>query len=356
MRQSLTTVCYRAGVMVSVFGKWLLRLSLALLAFAPVSASAQELLLNRSFETPVTPANGNNFYATISDWTVINVAPAAAQPFNVVRPFAGYANNPTVTPTGGGVQYLDINSASGTIRQTITVPSNGMIDISGWFSVRDLQQALTGLNINIRTTGGTLVATTSTSFAATDPLGLWKQAASANIPLAAGSYIFEVDIPNFANVDLFSAVFKPALVVTKTSLPFSDPSNGTTNPKLIPGGIAEYTISATSPASYSVSAGTVAIVDTTPANTDLVLTDIGAAGSGPAAFNAGSSGMAYSFASLGSATDDIDFSNNGGASWTYTPTANANGVDPAVTTVRLRPRLAMAAGTTIGFRLRYRIR
>jgi trimeric autotransporter adhesin len=342
--------------MVGVFGNWLLRLSFALLALVPATANAQELLLNRSFETPVTPANGNNFYTTIPDWTVINVTPAAAQPFNVVRPFAGYANNPTVTPTGGGVQYLDINSASGSIRQTITLPSNGMIDISGWFSIRDFQQALTGLNINIRTTGGTLVATTSTSFAATDPLGLWKQAASANIPLAAGSYIFEVDIPNFANVDLFSAVFKPALAVTKTSLPFSDPSNGTTNPKLIPGGITEYTISATAPASYSVSAGTVVIVDATPANTDLVVTDIGGAGSGPTAFNAGTSGMAYSFSGLGNAGDDIDFSNNGGTSWTYAPTANGNGVDPAVTHVRLRPRLTMAAGSTIAFRLRYRIR
>ncbi len=340
-------------VMRALVTGWLLLLA-ALAGSVP--AYAQELLLNRSFEAPVVPANGNNFYATIPDWTIINVTPAQAQPFNVIRPWAGYANNPTATPTGGGIQYLDVNSASGSIRQTITLPSNGMIDISGWFSVRDFPQALSGLNINIRTTGGTLIATTSTSFVAADPIGLWKQASSANIPLAAGSYIFEVDIPNFANVDLMSAVFKPALALTKTSAPFSDPHNGTTNPKHIPGGVSEYTIAVTSPASYTVTSNTVVLTDTTPANTDLVVTDIGGAGSGPAAFAAGGSGLTYTFTSLASATDTIDFSNNGGATWTYTPVVGANGVDANVTTVRIRPQGTMAASSTATVRLRYRIR
>ncbi len=334
----------------------LLRLTLALLVCAPAAARAQELLLNRSFETPVTPANGNNFYATIPNWTIINVTPAQAQPYNIIRPFAGYANNPTATPTGGGVQYLDVNAASGSIRQSITIPSNGMIDFSGWFSVRDFPQALTGLTINIRNSGGTIVGTSSTSFAAADPIGLWKQAANANIPVAAGTYVFEVVIPNFSNFDLASLVFKPALAVTKTSVPFSDPLNGTINAKHIPAGVAEYTITATSPASYTVTAGSVAIVDVTPANTDLVVADIGLTGSGPAAFSAGTSGMTYTFAGLANPGDDIEFSGDGGVSWGYAPSANANGVDTGVTHVRLRPKLAMAAGSTISFRLRYRVR
>jgi hypothetical protein len=333
-------------------------LCLAVLApfAAAAPAQAQELLSNRSFETPGAPANGNNFYTTIANWTVVNLTPAQAQPFNVIRAWSGYANNPTVTPTGGGAQYLDINSAAGSIRQVITVPSDGMIDISGWFSVRDFPQALTGLNINIRTTGGTLIATTSTSFAASDPIGLWKQASAINIPLAAGTYIFEVDIPDYANVDLVSAVFKPALTLTKTSAPYSDPQNGTTNPKLIPGGIAEYTLVATSPSSYTVSANTIVLTDATPANAELIVANIGGAGSGPAGFTAGSSGLTYSFTSLASTTDNIDFSNNNGASWTYTPVADANGADAAVTNVRLRPQGTMAASSSATFRLRYRIK
>jgi len=330
---------------------------LALLSFATaMPLYAQELLLNRSFETPVTPANGNNFYTTIPNWTVINVTPAQAQPFNVIRPFAGYAGNPAVTPTGGGVQYFDVNSAAGTLRQSVTIASPGMVDFSGWFSVRDNQQALSGLTINIRDPGGTIVGTASTSFLATDPIGLWKQVSGSNVPVAAGTYTFEVVMADPSNFDLASLVFKPAVTLAKTSAPYSDPQNGMTNPKLIPGAVAEYTISATSPASYTVSNNTIALTDATPANTDLVVTDIGGAGSGPAAFSAGTSGLTYGFTSLASTTDNIDFSNNGGASWTYAPVADANGVDANVTTVRLRPQGTMAASSTASFRLRYRIR
>ena len=333
----------------------LIGLSLLLAGFG-TSASAQELLVNRSFETPVAPANGNNLYATIPNWTIANVAPAQAQPWNIVKAYAGYANNPTVTPTGGGAQYLDINSAGGTIIQTVTIPSQGMVDFSGWFSVRDAQRALTGLTINIRNSGGTVVGTATTSFAATDPIGLWKQVSAANISVAAGTYTFEVDIDNFANFDLASLVFKPAPTLTKTSAAYSDPINGTTNPKEIPGGVAEYTISVASPASYSVSSNTIVLVDTTPVGSELIVADIGAAGSGPAAFTAGASGLTYSFTSLGSTTDNIDFSADSGTTWTYTPIANANGADSAVTSVRLRPQGIMAASSTISFRMRYRIK
>jgi hypothetical protein len=328
-----------------------------LMAFAPAPAFAQELLANRSFESALTPTpvNGNNFYTTIPTWTIINVAPAQTTPWNIIRPHAGYANNPTATPTGGGSLYLDVNAASGTIQQSVTFPSAGMVDISGWFSVRDFPQALTGLIINVRNVAtNTIVATTNTSFAAADPIGLWKQASATNLPVGAGAHIFEVEIPNFANFDLASLVFKPALTVTKTSAAFSD-GVSVTNPKMIAGSVVEYTLSATSPASYTVTSNSILMGDATPANTALVVTDIGGSGSGPAAFIAGSTGLTYSFTSLANATDDIEFSNNGGASWTYTPVAGGNGTDPAVTNVRLRPKGIMAASSTLQFRLRYRV-
>ena len=328
---------------------------LALLAAAMLGASpaaAQELLLNRSFETPVAPANGNNFYTTIANWTVINVTPAQAQPFNVIKPWTGYAGNPTAPPTGGGTQYLDVNAASGDLRQSVTVGAPGMLDFSGWFSVRDSQQALSGLTINVRNSGGTVIATATTSFLATDPIGLWKQVSGANVPVTAGTYTFEAVVPNPANFDLASLVFKPALAVTKTSVPYSDPVNGTTSPKLIPGAVAEYTISATSPAAYTVASNTIVVTDPTPANMELVVNTAG----GPAAFTAGATGLTYAFTSLASTTDRIDFSNTNGATWTYTPVANANGTDPAVTNIRLRPQGTMAASSTFSFRVRYRIK
>lgn len=335
----------------------LLALFFALLSIAPAPLLAQELLVNRSFESALTPTpvNGNNFYTAIPNWTIINVAPAQTLPWNIVRPHAGYANNPTATPTGGGSLYLDVNTASGTIRQSITFPSAGMVDVSGWFSVRDFPQALTGLIINVRNVAtNTVVATTNTSFTAADPIGLWRQAAAANLPVAAGAHIFEVEIPNFANFDLASLVFKPALTVTKTSMAISDGISAT-NPKMIPAAVAEYTITATSPASYTVTNNSIILGDATPTNTALVVTNIGGAGSGPAAFTAGSTGLTYSFISLSNTTDDIEFSSNNGTTWTYTPVAGGNGTDLAVTNVRLRPRGTMAASSTLAFRLRYRV-
>jgi hypothetical protein len=322
----------------------------------PGSATAQELLLNRSFEAPVAPAQGNNFYATIPTWTVFSTSPAQSLPWNIVVPSASYANNPTAPPSGGGIQYIDINSAAGTIRQTITVPSQGMVDLSGWFSVRDLPQALAGATINIRNAGGTLVGTATTSFATTDPIGLWKQASLANIPVAAGTYIFEVVIPDFANFDLASLVFKPAVTVSKTNAAYSDPFNGLTNPKQIPGGVTQYTITVTTPASYPVSSNTIIVSDPTPANSEFVVDDIAGFGSGPAAFVAGMTGLAYTFTSLASATDDIEFSNDASATWSYTPVRNTSGTDPAVTNVRIRPKGTMAASSALTLRLRYLIK
>ena len=65
--------------------------------------------------------------------------------------------------------------------------------------------------------------------------------------------------------------------------------------------------------------------------------------SGPLAFTNGttSSGLTYTFSALGTQplrladpADDVAFSNDGGATWTYGPTAGADGCDPLVTNVR----------------------
>lgn len=112
------------------------RLIVACLLTTSIPAAAQQLLNNRSFETPAAPALGDNLYATIPDWTASNVTPPRSLPFNVVRPHLLYLSGPISTPTGDGNQYLDVNGASGTISQTFTIASAGMVDFSGWFSLR----------------------------------------------------------------------------------------------------------------------------------------------------------------------------------------------------------------------------
>jgi hypothetical protein len=339
----------------SYFGAMLALVLTGLLLTHATSASAQELLVNGSFESPVAPALGNNFYTTIPNWTALNVTPAQAQPFNIIRPHAGYASNPQATPIGGGTQYLDITSASATIRQSFTLSQSGVVSFGGWYSVRDFSQALTGLTISLRNSAGTVMATGSTSFAATDPIGLWKQIAVSNIALPAGTYHFDADIPNYANFDLATVVLQPYVTSTKVSQVYWDPVNLLTNPKLIPGALTTYTITVSSPG-YALAANTVNLADVTPAGLALIVTDFGGVGSGPAEFTASGSGLAYSYAGLSSTTDRLDFSNNGGTTWTYVPVAGADGSDPAVTAIRLRPGNAMTANSSFTVRLRYRVK
>jgi parallel beta-helix repeat protein len=153
----------------------------------------------------------------------------------------------------------------------------------------------------------------------------------------------------------------PTLTHLKSVSVLSDPLNDTTNPKSIPGALEVYTLRVTNQGSGSVDTNTVAIVDAVPANTALFVQDLGGAGSGPIAFTNGtpSSALTYTFSGLGNGGDDVEFSNNGGASWAYTPVADANGCDPAVTHIRVRPKGTMAAASGTGnpfFEVRFRVR
>jgi hypothetical protein len=55
-------------------------------------------------------------------------------------------------------------------------------------------------------------------------------------------------------------------------------------------------------------------------------------------------------------TDDVDFSSNGGATYVYAPVANASGVDPAVTHLRIRPQGSMGAVRSFQVRFEVRVR
>ena len=141
------------------------------------------------------------------------------------------------------------------------------------------------------------------------------------------------------------------LTIAKSSVAYSDPQNGTTNAKLIPGGFATYGLTVTAPSGTQASSNSVIVTDALPANLALFVGTY-APGPGPVAFTAGSSGLTYSFTSLSSTSDDLSFSNNNGASYTYTPVADANGVDTNVTHIRINPKGSMAPGSSFTINLR----
>lgn len=153
----------------------------------------------------------------------------------------------------------------------------------------------------------------------------------------------------------------PTLTHQKTVEVLSDPLNGTTEPKSIPGALERYTVRLTNTGPATVDTNTLSIVDAVPTNTALYVLDLGSSGSGPVAFVNGSpaSGVTWTYSGLNSTTDSLEFSNDGGTTWTYVPAANANGCDPAVTHIRARPAGSMAASSEAGnpwFELRFQVR
>lgn len=324
-------------------------------ALGPDRAWAQqEMLQNRSFETPNSTILGNNFFRDdqLPSWDVLQVSDSSAPtPVNLIRPHAGYVGGPTVVAPGdtGGVNYFDVNSMSGVIGQTVTMPAAGTVSFSGWFSTRDGVRSLTGLTLRLRRIStNAIVAQQSVAFSTTDALYSWKQATVADVAVEAATYRLEVVLPNEANFDLASLVFTPRLVVTKTRAAVSDPVNGTTNPKAIPGGVVDYTITATTRPGVTVTSNSIVLVDPTPAGLDLVVADA-------AACNRGTTALTCAYGGPASTTDQFEFSTNGGTTWTASPTDTGGGVDNRITHVRVRPTGSMAASTSFSVRLRYRV-
>ncbi|HEU0133396.1 MAG TPA: DNRLRE domain-containing protein [Allosphingosinicella sp.] len=153
----------------------------------------------------------------------------------------------------------------------------------------------------------------------------------------------------------------PSLTTILSRPLVSDPSNGVANPKAIPGAVLLYSLSVSNSSVGYPDSNSVEIVQSVPAQASLFVRDLGTAGSGPVAFAQGStsSGLTYSYAGLASASDDVAFSNNGGASFVYAPVADPTGFDPAVTHIRVTPKGSFAGSSGAGspsFTVSYRIK
>lgn len=177
-----------------------------------------------------------------------------------------------------------------------------------------------------------------------------------------GTVVAEI---NEANNDCANTVTvsnaTPSLTFLKTVSVYSDPVNGTSNPKYIPGASALYTLIATNSGSGPVDNDALFITDPVPANAAIYVNDIGGAGSGPVSFSQGttSSGLTYSYtAPLNNPANDLSFSNDNGVTWTALPVAGADGCDPTVTHIRINPKGAFVGNPSApspSFSLSFRV-
>jgi len=172
------------------------------------------------------------------------------------------------------------------------------------------------------------------------PLLGWAATNTTNFTLRAP----KCELPSISKS--FQSVQAGEFTLAKTVAPYADPFNATTNPKLIPGARARYTITATNAGGRGTDSNSISITDAIPANTQLYVGNLVA--SGPVIFTQGapSSSLTYTYTSLASTADDVSFSNNNAASYAYTPTPDANGFDSAVTHVAFNPKGQFSCAAT----------
>ena len=120
----------------------------------------------------------------------------------------------------------------------------------------------------------------------------------------------------------------PALLITKIASMASDPVEGSTRPKAIPGATVTYTITVQNNGRGPVDSGALVISDPIPANTAMSLT-----AKPPFTFTDGSTSSGLSVTSGSDA--NITYSNNGGSTFAYTPSCTRPCTDTAITNFRI---------------------
>jgi len=307
----------------------------------------------------------NSFTAQIDD----NLSGCGGGPGSTVVPgvtfapdrsLVGFASQSTasahtITNTGNASDSYDLASVSAgdfaptAINYYLDVDSNGIIsapdvlltDTNGdgdpntpVLAPAEAIEVLVAYDIPAGVSNGDLATVTTT-------------AASDFQPLATDFVVVTIDI-----------ALPPDILVTKLVSTVEDPINGIVNPKAIPGSRILYTVMVSNQGAGTVDNDATVVLDAIASELCFLVTDAGAAGSGPVAFQDGTpiSGLNYTFTSLGSTTDDVAFSDNGGLTFAYAPADNGTGCDPAVTNIRINPKGTLAAdsgGGAPGFTLNF---
>ena len=310
------------------------------LGFHIASSNGQNMPINTKDNMDGPGGSGGSIL--FSDLAVSKTASSAT-----VYSGSSFSYNVTITNNGGsdatGVTLSDVLPAA--ISYVSDVVTHGSYNpANGLWTVGTLaNQAVATLTLNVMaTTVSVVTAVTNTA----DNLALDQ---ADPVP------------GNDADSVVVTINPSPEIETIKSVQTLSDPVNGSSNPKAIPGAVVQYTITSSNSGFAVTDTDSVIITDSIPANTEMFVGDIAAVGSGPLAFFDGStsSALSYTFTALGSSTDDIEFSSDGGVTYTYTPVPDADGFDSNITHFRGLTGGAFAASNGIskpGFSFQFRVR
>lgn len=161
-----------------------------------------------------------------------------------------------------------------------------------------------------------------------------------------------------ATVTLTLVVAARPATVTMATMTTWDPVDANSQPKSIPGSRGRLAITVTNPDLVALDANSLAIAVPTPPRLAIALDGDGT-GSGAVIQTAQgnpASSLALTYATPDSSTDDVDFSADNGATWTFAPVAGDPASEGQVTQVRFRPRGSMAPGSAFTISVPYSVK
>jgi hypothetical protein len=197
---------------------------------------------------------------------------------------------------------------------------NGVTLSWNYSYVSELDDANDGLSISLSPNG-----------IDSDSSACWEFTASGNASdNGCNGYIITRDANSDASLTYSMGETNTALPdikLSKNSMVLYDPINEEVNPKAIPNALVKYTIHAQNEGLGKTDNDTIAIADKVPDNMKLCVDNV--ARCHKVAFV---DGGVSSELSLG----QVEYSDNGGTNFTYTPIADAEGFDEAVTNARVK--------------------
>ena len=149
-------------------------------------------------------------------------------------------------------------------------------------------------------------------------------------------------------VDVKLTVTARQMTISTVTTTTWDAISGTWRPKALPGSRQRVATTVANPDIIAIDSNTVQLGMALPARARIALDGDMSGASDFVRFTDGSpaSTVTLSYVSPASTTDDVDFSADGGTSWTYYPVAGNEASQAAVTNIRLRPRGAMSASSS----------
>jgi len=205
----------------------------------------------------VSPMTGtNNSYVDLPSQNVINVdsvnAYSAAYPAISTPPSGWYAGGSTVyvrTVVSDPFGSYDIDANTPATLPKITIKDPNTSTVVNAQPTPVLSSATTSSNKTFEY---------SYTVSVTGPTGTWNVTVTA--PEGTEGLV------SHTGASTFRVVLMPSIFVVKSAVAISDPINGTTSPKIIPGSVMEYAIIVTNSGSGPVDTDSTAVTDVVPVN------------------------------------------------------------------------------------------